>query len=114
MFADTAGSLWQPYVDVLPNLWPRPWRIISRNGPSGVDEWLLALLDATRYSATYKHATLLALIDVIAEHTAAGKHARIHAVGSLHSQALESGQRSLTRIDVTPCMRRSGGGRGSL
>jgi len=24
MFADTAGSLWQPYVDVLPNLWPRP------------------------------------------------------------------------------------------
>jgi len=24
MFAGTAGSLWQPYVDVLPNLWPRP------------------------------------------------------------------------------------------
>jgi len=24
LFAGTAGSLWQPYVDVLPNLWPRP------------------------------------------------------------------------------------------
>ena len=34
-------------------------------------ERLLALLDATRYSATYKLATLLALIDVTAEHTAA-------------------------------------------
>jgi hypothetical protein len=34
-------------------------------------ERLLALLDATRYSATYKLAALLALIDVIAEHTAA-------------------------------------------
>lgn len=32
-------------------------------------ERLLALLDATRYSATYKLATLLALIDVAAEHT---------------------------------------------
>jgi hypothetical protein len=32
-------------------------------------ERLLALLDATRYSATYKLATLLALIDVVAEHT---------------------------------------------
>jgi hypothetical protein len=31
-------------------------------------ERLLALLDATRYSATYKLATLLALIDVAAEH----------------------------------------------
>ena len=30
---------------------------------------LLALLDATRYSATYKLATLLALMDVVAEHT---------------------------------------------
>jgi hypothetical protein len=50
----------------------------------------LALLDTTRYSAMYKLATLLALIDVIAEHTAAGNHARIHAVGSLHSQALKS------------------------
>jgi hypothetical protein len=34
-------------------------------------ERLLALLDATRYSATYKLATLLALIDVTARHTAA-------------------------------------------
>jgi len=33
-------------------------------------ERLLALLDVTRYSATYKLATLLALIDVTAEHTA--------------------------------------------
>lgn len=33
-------------------------------------ERLLALLDATRYSATYKLATLLALIDVTAERTA--------------------------------------------
>lgn len=33
-------------------------------------ERLLALLDATRYSATYKLATLLALIDVAAEQTA--------------------------------------------
>jgi hypothetical protein len=33
-------------------------------------ERLLALLDATRYSATYKLATLLALIDVTAEHIA--------------------------------------------
>lgn len=32
-------------------------------------ERLLALLDAARYSATYKLATLLALIDVAAEHT---------------------------------------------
>ena len=32
-------------------------------------ERLLALLDATRYSATYKLATLLALIDVAAERT---------------------------------------------
>lgn len=32
-------------------------------------ERLLALLDATRYSATYKLAALLALIDVTAEHT---------------------------------------------
>jgi hypothetical protein len=32
-------------------------------------ERLLSLLDATRYSATYKLATLLALIDVVAEHT---------------------------------------------
>jgi hypothetical protein len=31
---------------------------------------LLALLDATRYSATYKLATLLALIDAAAERTA--------------------------------------------
>jgi len=87
---------------------------MSRNGPSVIDERLLALLDTTRYSATYKLATLLALIDVIAEHTAAGKHARIHAIGSLHSHAPESGQRSLTRIEVTPRMRRPGGGRGSL
>jgi hypothetical protein len=33
-------------------------------------ERLLALLDATRYSATYKLATLLALIDVTAGRTA--------------------------------------------
>ncbi|HUK71488.1 MAG TPA: hypothetical protein VLW50_22445 [Streptosporangiaceae bacterium] len=33
-------------------------------------ERLLALLDATRYSATYKLATLLALIDVAAERVA--------------------------------------------
>lgn len=32
-------------------------------------ERLLALLNATRYSATCKLAALLALIDVIAEHT---------------------------------------------
>jgi hypothetical protein len=32
-------------------------------------ERLLALLDATRYAATYKLATLLALIDVTAERT---------------------------------------------
>ena len=32
-------------------------------------ERLLALLDATRYSATYKLATLLALIDVTVERT---------------------------------------------
>jgi hypothetical protein len=35
-------------------------------------ERLLALLDATRYSATYKLATLLALIDVAAERTGPG------------------------------------------
>jgi hypothetical protein len=35
-------------------------------------ERLLALLDATRYSATYKLATLLALIDVAAERTRPG------------------------------------------
>lgn len=34
-------------------------------------ERLLALLEATRYSATYKLATLLALIDVVAERTGA-------------------------------------------
>ena len=32
-------------------------------------ERLLSLLDATRYTATYKLASLLALIDVVAEHT---------------------------------------------
>lgn len=35
-------------------------------------ERLLALLDATRYSATYKLATLLALVDVTAERTGPG------------------------------------------
>ncbi len=34
-------------------------------------ERLLALLEATRYSATYKLATLLALMDVVAERTGA-------------------------------------------
>jgi hypothetical protein len=38
-------------------------------------ERLLPLLDATRYSATYKLATLLALIDVAAEHTGPDGHA---------------------------------------
>jgi hypothetical protein len=32
-------------------------------------EKLLSLLDATRYSTTYKLTTLLALIDVVKEHT---------------------------------------------
>lgn len=35
-------------------------------------ERLLALLDATRYSATYKLATLLAIVDVTAERTGRG------------------------------------------
>lgn len=37
-------------------------------------ERLLALLDATRYLATYKLATLLALIDVAAEHARPDGH----------------------------------------
>jgi hypothetical protein len=39
-------------------------------------ERLLALLDATRYSGTYKLATLLAIVDVTAERTGRGERPR--------------------------------------
>ena len=45
VFADTAGSLWQPYVDILAKLWPRPVKhhkqeraVWSREAGSGA--WL--------------------------------------------------------------------------
>ncbi len=43
---------------------------MAEDGALQFAERLIALLDATRYSATYKLATLLALIDVAAERTA--------------------------------------------
>jgi hypothetical protein len=47
-------------------------RVAEEDGALRFAERLLALLDATRYSATYKLATLLALIDVAAEQTGPG------------------------------------------
>ena len=44
--------------------------VMAEDGALQFAERLIALLDATRYSATYKLATLLALIDVAAERTA--------------------------------------------
>jgi hypothetical protein len=60
--------------------WPGRWGGVIWSGASVLvmaedealqfAERLLALLDATRYAATYKLATLLALIDAAAERTA--------------------------------------------
>ena len=44
--------------------------VMAEDGALQFAERLIALLDATRYSATYKLATLLALIDVAAQRTA--------------------------------------------